>query len=111
METKALEHLEAQGFQLICRNFYCRQGEIDLIGLLENYLLFVEVRYRKKSRYGTAAESVSASKQRKIVHCAQYFLRRAPHYSKLSCRFDVIAITLEQDVLNIDWIPNAFHSS
>lgn len=108
METKALEHLEAHDFQLICRNFYCRQGEIDLIGILDRCLIFVEVRYRKTSGFGTAAETISVTKQRKILHCAQYFLKMAPQYSNLSCRFDVIAITLLQGNLKIDWITDAF---
>lgn len=108
IETLALEYLERRGFQLICRNYRCRFGEIDLIGCFENVLVFVEVRYRKHDLFGSAAESISLRKQQKIICTAQVFLKQAIEFSKKSCRFDVIAVTLKMRDYIIDWIPNAF---
>ena len=108
IESLALDHLTTHGFQLVCRNFYCRQGEIDIIGLQGEYLVFVEVRFRKQSGYGIAEESLSTNKKRKILHTAQVFLHRWPQFSNHSCRFDVIAVTLEGSNYIINWIPNAF---
>lgn len=113
IETLALRHLEAQGVQLVCRNFYCRQGEIDIIGLHEECLIFVEVRFRKQinygiANYGIAEESITANKKRKILHTAQVFLNRWPQFSNYSCRFDVVAVTLQGDDYVMNWIPNAF---
>lgn len=108
IETLALQYLEAEGFQLICRNFQCRQGEIDLIGLMNKALVFVEVRFRKNAHYGSAKESITANKQKKILHTAHYFLRHSQNLQNYSCRFDVIAVTLKMRDYVIEWIPNAF---
>lgn len=108
IETKALHYLQARGFSLIVRNFHCRRGEIDLIGFHHKVLVFVEVRYRKDKGFGLAKESITTDKQRKIKICAQYFFIRNPRFSNLSCRFDVVAVTLKQDISQLEWIQNAF---
>lgn len=108
IESMALSFLEKNGFSLLVRNFHCRRGEIDLIGLLEASLIFVEVRYRKNINFGYPQESVTVRKQRKIKHAAAYFLKCHPFYTKFSCRFDVIAVTLRKQEFELDWIPNAF---
>ncbi len=66
-------------------------------------LVFVEVRYRRSERYGTAAESVDAHKQRRLAAAAGHYLQGHP--SSLSCRFDVVAIGADN---RIDWIRSAF---
>ena len=45
-EERACRYLEDRGFRTAERNFRCRQGEIDIIGYHEGYLVFVEVKYR-----------------------------------------------------------------
>jgi putative endonuclease len=110
METLALCFLEKQGFRLLRRNFICRNGEIDLICVRDNLLIFVEVRFRSNIAYGRPEESILTSKQRKIITTAKVFLKNYPRLSNLCCRFDVIAVTLVQNEPQIDWIPNAFQS-
>lgn len=106
-EQRALEHLTDHGLCLIARNFTSRFGEIDLILTDQNTLVFVEVRFRKRSRHGTAAESVTLKKQKKLIKAAQYFLIRNPALRNAMMRFDVIAID-ENDETNYQWIRNAF---
>lgn len=108
IETIALTYLEKQDFQLLARNFQSYRAEIDLIGLMEKTLVFVEVRYRKSKNYGHPLESVTVNKQKKIIQGAQGFLKKYPRYNKLSCRFDVVAVTLKGNDYDINWIPNAF---
>jgi putative endonuclease len=66
--------LLAEGVTLLERNFACRHGEIDLIGLLDNCVLFVEVRQRKKAAMVSAIESITAKKIQRINRTARYYL-------------------------------------
>ena len=61
-EKKALTYLLEQGLTLVHQNYYCRFGEIDLIMLEQETLVFIEVRYRKNSDFGGALASINQSK-------------------------------------------------
>jgi putative endonuclease len=77
-------------------------GEIDLIMTDENCLIFVEVRLRTNPNYGSGAESVTLTKQRKIIRTTQFYLLNHAIGNR-DCRFDVISIDDK-----IDWIQGAF---
>ena len=62
-ETLACEYLTRHGYQILCRNFRCRQGEIDIIARDRDYLVFIEVKYRRDEHEGDPAEAVDARKQ------------------------------------------------
>ena len=103
-EALAAEYLIAQGMRIVERNFRSRQGEIDLIGYHNGYLVFVEVKYRKNIEKGTALEAVNAHKQLQICRTADYY-RYIHHCGEdTSVRYDVLAIQGEE----ICWIQNAF---
>ena len=70
-EKKACDYLQQQGLKLIEKNYYCRSGEIDLIMLDKQELVFIEVRYRKSRTFGSAAESIDARKRNKIIDDAR----------------------------------------
>ncbi len=105
-EHQALAFLQDQGLQLVERNYSCRQGEIDLIMQEQDSLIFVEVRYRHSSRFGSPLESVDANKQARLLHSAQHYLLKHPRWRSQPCRFDVIGIGRDQG--KIEWIKNAF---
>ena len=71
-ERRALLYLQKQGLKLITRNYQCKMGEIDIIMQDKDMLVFVEVRYRRKGRYGDGLDSVTYSKQRKLIRTANY---------------------------------------
>ena len=103
-EELAASYLAAQGMRIIERNFYCRQGELDIIGFHEGYLVFTEVKYRRSTRYGEALAAVNFRKQCRICRAADYY-RYKNHYGPgTPVRYDVLAIQGE----NIQWIKNAF---
>lgn len=104
MEEVAARHLQSAGLKLVTRNYRSHCGEIDLIARDGDTLVFVEVRYRRSSRYGSASASIDARKQRKLLATANSYLQR--HRLDCPCRFDVVAV--EGDVRNIQWIKNAF---
>ena len=113
-EAKAARYLHSKGLRLLCKNYHCRYGEIDLIMADSGVLVFVEVRFRRQARYGSAVASVTAGKQRKIRLAAAHYLQRHPQLMHNPCRFDAIGMSLdaEQDSktpkLHFDWIKNAF---
>jgi putative endonuclease len=108
-EEYALDHLAEAGCKIIEKNFICTFGEIDLIMRDKDYLVFVEVRYRGKEDFGSGAETVSTTKQRKIIRSAQRYLQQKKISQEVFCRFDVISVTLNSEKkLELDWIKNAF---
>jgi len=109
-EKQALEYLLQQGLCLVVQNFQCRLGEIDLIMRDKNTLVFIEVRQRKRCGYGGGIDSVTSTKQRKIIKVAQHYLQKKQLVDKLPCRFDVIGIDIgpQQEKEEVLWIRNAF---
>lgn len=88
-------------------------GEIDLIMQDTDYLVFIEVRFRKSSYFGTAVETVTVQKQRRLIRTAEYFLMQHPGLAELPCRFDVIGIELDKNTHQPEytWLKNAFDLS
>ena len=103
-EIRACEYMQKQGFRVLMRNFRCRQGEIDIIGEHEGYLVFVEVKYRSAATSGDAAEAVTPSKQ-KICRTADYYRYTHGISENSPIRYDVVAIQGEKE---IRWYQNAF---
>ncbi|WP_034831750.1 YraN family protein [Endozoicomonas numazuensis] len=91
-ENRALKYLSARGMKLIQRNYACKAGEIDLVMLDKETLVFVEVRFRSQSQLGSAAESITISKQNKIRKAAHHFLACHRKHQHRLCRFDALLI-------------------
>ncbi len=102
-ETRAENLLKSAGLSIEARNWRCRQGEIDLIARDGDVLVFVEVRSRKRGDYGSAADSITTAKQRRVIASARQYLARL---GKLpACRFDVVTLDEGRDPV---WIKSAF---
>ncbi len=110
-EQLAESFLHGRGLRTVQRNFHSRMGEIDLIMLDGQTLVFTEVRYRANNAYGSGAESVTFTKQRRITMAAENFLRFTQHHPSQVCRFDVVSIGNEEGRTLINWIQNAFDAS
>ncbi|MBL4820676.1 MAG: YraN family protein [Gammaproteobacteria bacterium] len=111
-ESLAAKFLTARGIRLKERNYQCRFGEIDLIACDHEFLIFVEVRFRSSSAYGTSAETVDKVKQGKIILCARHYLLTHSCHNNFNCRFDVIGINngARRGSHNIQWIRDAFQT-
>lgn len=109
IERLALSRLLDAGLRLVARNFRCRVGEIDLVMLDGDCLVFVEVRYRRRNRFATARESVGAHKRRKLAKAALFFLARHPAFDDHPVRFDVVACdATAPDQYRLQWLKDAF---
>lgn len=110
-EQQALRYLEARGLRLLERNFRSRHGEIDLIMRETDFLVFIEVRYRRSRAYGGAAASVDRNKQARLVSTALYYLQCHPGSAQQPTRFDVVALTPRDGATDIEWIRDAFQTN
>jgi putative endonuclease len=109
-EQLAEQEYLKKGFVLVARNIYNHRGkqlgEIDLIVRTEKELVFVEVKTRQSDRFGSEAESVTKTKQRKLLRIAKWFMKVFPQYSHLQPRIDVCVV--EHSSISI--IPSAINS-
>jgi len=103
--------LKKRGLQPVQRNFNGRVGEIDLIMLDGESLVFVEVRYRSNPHFGTGADSVTVEKQRRVAQAARCFLQREKQHAWRPCRFDVVSVKREQGRPVMNWIRAAFEAA
>jgi putative endonuclease len=89
-ENRAERLLCSAGLVILARNWRCRQGEIDLIARDGETLVFVEVRSRASNRHGSAADSITLHKQRRVIAAARHYLQTLPRHP--ACRFDVVLL-------------------
>ena len=107
-EDLAARHLAANGLRLIARNVRCRGGEVDLICLDRNCVVFVEVRLRTNARFGGAAASITATKRRRVLLAAQWWLAgQGRRFQGAACRFDAVLLD-RPDEAHIIWLRGAF---
>jgi putative endonuclease len=94
-EQIAVNYLKRKGYRIRERNFRCREGEIDIVAEKGSFLVFVEVRTKKDTSFGTPEESITASKKDKLIALAQTYVET---HSSLpaSWRIDVVAIELDK---------------
>lgn len=107
-ENIAQKYLIRRGFKFVTKNYACRFGELDIIMLDRDILVFVEVRYRSGDYYGGALASITEQKKRRIITSANCFLRQNLRYSECECRFDVVAISSKAEKKKILWVKSAF---
>ena len=109
-EHAAAALLENAGLRLVQRNYRCKAGEIDIVALDGATLVFVEVRARRTGRFGGAAATVDARKQRRLCVAARHFLQQRRAGASHPCRFDVITFEPRQSGAAATplWIRSAF---
>ena len=105
-EHEAVEFLENNGYEVLKTNFYCHAGEIDIIARDEEYLCFIEVKYRQDYSEGYPEEAVDFRKIRRISKSALFYMNMAGYSEYTPCRFDVVSILGD----DIKLIKNAFEA-
>ena len=107
-EDAVAQWYEAAGYDVLDRNWRCRDGELDLVVIRDDTLVFCEVKTRASTRFGAPFEAVTATKQRRLRNLALRWLAdHATHRRKL--RFDVASVTrTPTDELAIEVLEGAF---
>ena len=106
-ENLAVWYLKQNGYKIIEQNYRSRMGEIDIIAKDGKTIVFVEVKSRRSIRYGSPKWAITPKKQRKISMVALYYLKTTQQ-TDTKARFDVVAITSNQDEPQIEIVENAF---
>ncbi|MES0873003.1 YraN family protein [Sinimarinibacterium thermocellulolyticum] len=107
-EDAALRLLLAHGLKLVCRNYRCRGGELDLVMLDGQTLVVVEVRARSHAGFASALESIDRRKQDRLVHATQMFLAAHPAHAGRAVRFDVLGFGADG---RANWVRAAFDAA
>ena len=106
-EEYASRLLIERGLRPVARNFRRRGGEIDLIMLDDDTLVFVEVRYRASNRFLRPALTVDRRKQARLVRTAAFFAAQHPQHALRTMRFDVVAVE-GSPATRSEWLRDAF---
>jgi len=105
-EERAAQFLIQKGYRILERNYRTRSGEIDLIALHKDEVVFVEVKTRTSDSFGAPELAVNSRKQRSMIKAALGYIK----YKKIHqvpCRFDVITVSASAGQ-TVEHIQNAF---
>jgi putative endonuclease len=107
-EAQAVQFLKEHGYTIMTTNYRVgKMGEIDIIAKDGDTIVFVEVKLRRTTKYGTPEEAVTYSKQRTIRRMAEGYLM-FNRIENVPCRFDVVAIEARHDIYVIRHHKNCF---
>ncbi|MGD8401176.1 MAG: YraN family protein [Bacillota bacterium] len=107
-EQLAADYLQNAGYEIVCRNYRCRYGELDLVCREGGVWCFVEVKVRRSTQYGNGLQAITASKKRHLRAAARVFLNQRNDADGAG-RFDIVAIQYHSVVdYEICLVQNAF---
>lgn len=102
-ENIAEKYLLNNNYEIIKKNFFCRQGEIDIIAKNNEYIIFIEVKSRSGVLYGNPAEAVGGVKKKHLFNVAKYYLFKNGLEDSY-IRFDVIEVLLSKGRFEVNHI-------
>lgn len=110
-ESLAIKYLVNKGYSILEKNYRIKLGEIDIICRKNNILIFVEVKSRYTNNYGYPIESVTYSKQKKIINISKFYILTNKCYNS-NIRYDIIEVLLNNsnEFYNINHIEDAFRT-
>ena len=107
-EDLAVLYLEKKGYQIKERNFRIRAGEVDIVAVDNDVLVFVEVKARSGVEFGSPAEAVTLKKQQQIAKAALFYINKFDLHN-FDARFDVVSVIIKNTKTpQIELIKNAF---
>ncbi len=106
-ENIAANYLQKKGYKIIAKNYRFRRNEIDLIAEFENKLIAVEVKTRQSTFMAGPEETVTKTKQRRIIECINAFIDE--NEIDLEIQFDIVSVLIAKNEQNIRHISDAFY--
>jgi len=100
-EDEAVKYLEQKGYKILDRNFSCKRGEIDIIALDKNEIVFIEIKVRASLKYGLPSEAVTKYKLKHIYKTAEYYLYTRKLQNR-NTRIDVIEVYIKNNQVIIN---------
>lgn len=111
-EVAAARFLREKGYRILSSNYRCRQGEVDIIAAIGQYIVFVEVKTRGQNAMYSPREAVTLAKQRRLIQTALIYLSKYP--TDLQPRFDVVevvtAVESAYKIVEINHIMGAYEA-
>ena len=95
-EDEAVKYLEQKGYKILDRNFSCKRGEIDIIALDKDEIVFIEIKARISLKYGLPSEAVTKNKLKHIYKTAEYYLYTRNLINE-NTRIDVIEVYIKNN--------------
>lgn len=92
-EAAAIHHLVSLGYRILERNFKKPQGDIDIVAVEGKTLVFVEVKTRISTHYGTGEDAITPWKIRSLIRSAHYYKFKHPHLPE-SLRIDMVSVQM-----------------
>ena len=105
-EGVAADHLKERGYRIVVRNYRCRLGEIDIVAVMGEDVVFVEVKTWDHYGADSLEWAIDGRKQKRIVGGSQHFLMRHPEYESFGVRYDVILVS--EHLERVEHIEAAF---
>lgn len=100
-EDMAVKYLKQKGYKILDRNFTCKRGELDIVALQKNQIVFIEIKARTSKEYGLPKEAVTNKKLEHIYKTAEYYLYTR-NLEKEDTRIDVIEVYIENGNFRIN---------
>ena len=105
-EAAAAGYLAAKGYVILAQNFRAYGGEIDIVAKDGEYIVFIEVKYRRQTAYGRPIEAITEKKRRAMIAAAYGYLAKNGRGDEY-CRFDVVEV-FGREQLDVNHIENVF---
>ncbi|MGC1208067.1 MAG: YraN family protein [Ornithinimicrobium sp.] len=102
-EQLAVDHLCAHGVQVLERNWRCDLGEIDIVGIDGDALVFYEVKTRRSSRFGSPLEAITAAKAARLRRLAGRWMHEHERVAS-EVRVDVLGLTMNGRTVDIEHV-------
>lgn len=100
-EDEAVKYLEQKGYKILDRNFSCKRGEIDIIALDKDEIVFIEIKARISLKYGLPSEAVTKNKLKHIYKTAEYYLYTRNLLNE-NTRIDMIEVYIKNNQVIIN---------
>ena len=106
-EDLAVNHLSAEGYEIVDRNYKWKHSEIDIVCRKDDKLVVVEVKTRNSNGLGKPYQSVTLAKQRQVIKVANHYVQDKEVDEEV--RFDIVSIILNRNRVELEHIENAFY--
>ena len=111
-EEAVCDYLEEKGNRIIKRNYRVRHGEIDIISVEGEFIVFTEVKTRKYGALESGTGAMTKAKMKRIISASEIFVGENPEYKDLYRRFDTAYVTVTTDkypqILDIEYYKADF---
>ena len=106
-ESHARRYLEGKGYTVSATNYRCRWGEVDIVALHGEDIVFIEVRTRRGAAFGTPEESITDAKSRRLAATAHHYLE-SNGLEQSQWRIDLVSIHLDVTgkILEVNHLEN-----